>query len=140
MTNELRQKTKIPLALTIAQGRSVALWARDNQVPRSTAYRWASQPEVRAAAEFRRQRARNCALSRMASRAYRAFYEVATLAKCAESESVRLRALRSIVSGAIATSEFAVLKRRMSAIREELHGRDIVGHGAVALSGPEERT
>jgi hypothetical protein len=140
MTRELRHKTKIQLALAIAQGRSVALWARDNRVPRSTAYRWASQPEVRAAAESRRRRARKGALARMAGRAYWASYKVATLAEGAGSESVRLRALRSIVSGAIATSEFAVLKRRMSAIREELHGRDIVGHGAVALSGLEERT
>jgi hypothetical protein len=123
MTRELRQKTKIQLALAIAQGRSVALWARENQVPRSTAYRWASQPEVRAAAESRRRRARKGALARMASRACRASHEVATLAECAESESVRLRALRSIVSGAIATSKFAVLKRRMSAIKEELHER-----------------
>jgi len=123
MTKELRQKTKIQLALAIAQGRSVALWARDNQVPRSTAYRWASQPEVRSAAESRRRRARNCALGRIASQAYWASYEVATLAECAESESVRLRALRSIFSGAIATSKFAVLKRRMSAIKEELHER-----------------
>jgi hypothetical protein len=29
MTRELRQETKIQLALAIAQGRSVALWARD---------------------------------------------------------------------------------------------------------------
>jgi hypothetical protein len=101
----------------------VALWARDNQVPRSTAYRWASQPGVQAAAESRRRRARNCALGRMASRAYRVSYEVATLAECAESESVRLRALRSIFSGAIATSKFAVVKCRMSAIKEEVHER-----------------
>jgi hypothetical protein len=62
-------------------------------------------------------------LAGIASRAYRAAYEVATLAERAESESVRLRALRSIFSGAIATSKFAVLKRRMSAIKEQLHER-----------------
>ena len=56
----------------------------------------------------------------MASRAYWESYEVATLAECAESESVRLRALRSIFSGAIAMSKFRVLKRRMSAIKQEL--------------------
>jgi hypothetical protein len=48
---------------------------------------------------------------------------VATLAERAGSESVRLRALRSIFSRAIATSKFAVLKRRMSAIEEELDER-----------------
>jgi hypothetical protein len=143
MTRELRQKTKIQLALAVARGRSVALWARDNQVPRSTAYRWASQPEVRAAAESRRRRARNCALGRMASRAYRASYEVAKLAECAESDTVRLRALRSIVSGAIATSKFAVLERRMSTIRKELHQRtETAGPSCSAVpcspNGPAE--
>jgi hypothetical protein len=123
MTRELRQETKIQLAFAIAQGRSVALWARDSHVPRSTAYRWASQPDVRAAAESRRRRARKGALGRIASRAYWASYEVATLAECAESKSVTLRALRLIVSGAIATSQFAVVKRRMSAIKQELQRR-----------------
>jgi hypothetical protein len=120
MTKELPQERKAGLALAIAQGRSVAVWARDNHVPRSTAYRWAGQPEVRASAESRRRRARNRALGRMARRGYCASYGVATLAECAGSESVRLRALRSIFSGAIAMSKFRVLKRRMSAIKQEL--------------------
>jgi hypothetical protein len=123
MTNELRQKTKIPLALTIAQGRSVALWARDNLVPRSTAYRWAGQPDLQAAAESRRQRAVNCALARLAKRAYREAQEVVALAECAESESVRLCTLRAVVSGAMPTSKLAPLKRRMSAIKQELQER-----------------
>jgi hypothetical protein len=123
MTKELRQERKTALALAIAQGRSVALWARDNHVPRSTAYRWAGQPEVRATAESSRRRVRNRALGRMARRAYRASYQVATLAESAESESVRLRALQSIFSGAIAMSKLPVLKRRMSAIKEALHER-----------------
>jgi hypothetical protein len=83
------------------------------------AYRCAGQPEVGASAESSR-RARNRALGRMARRAYCASYRVAALAECAESESARLRALRSIFSGAIATSKLPVLKRRMSAIKTEL--------------------
>ena len=59
MTKELRQKAKTQLALAIAQGTSVALWARANQVARSTAYRWASQPELRATAESCRWRVRD---------------------------------------------------------------------------------
>ena len=86
------QERKTALAGAIAQGRSVALWRRDNHVPRSTAYRWARQPEVRATAESSRRRARKCAVGRMARRAYRASYELATLAECAESEPVRLGA------------------------------------------------
>ena len=33
------------LAIAIAQGKSIAAWARENQVPTSTAYGWASDPD-----------------------------------------------------------------------------------------------
>jgi hypothetical protein len=68
MTKEQRLQRKAGLALAIAQGRSVALWARDNDLPRSTAYRWACQPEVRASAESCRRRAQDRAVGRMAIR------------------------------------------------------------------------
>ena len=57
----------------------------------------------------------------MANRAYRESYRIATLARDAESEPVRLRALRSILSGANTMSKLPVLKRRLAAINEELH-------------------
>ena len=120
MTKELRQQKKTELAVAIAQGQSVDLWARVNHVPRSTAHRWAGQPDVRATSEDCRRRARNCALRKMANRAYWASYHVAALARDAESEPVKLRALRSIVSSANAMSKLPVLKRRMAAIEEEL--------------------
>src|SRR5580692_11531004 len=110
MTKELRQKTKSQLALAIAQGRSVALWARDNQVPRSTAYLWAGQPELRATVESCRRRARDRALGRMARRAHRATEQIANLARGAESESVKLRALRSILADVISVSKFSDLR------------------------------
>ena len=118
MTKVLREKRKTGLALAIAQGRSVVLWARDNHVPRSAAYCWAGQPEVRATAESCRRRARNRALGRLANRAYWTSYQIATLARDAESASVKLRALRSILAGANAMSELPVLKRRMAAIKD----------------------
>jgi hypothetical protein len=121
MTKELRQEKKTQLALAIAQGRSVALWARDNHVPRSTACRWASQPEVRAAAETCRRRARDRALGRMARQAYWESYRIAKLARVAESEPVKLQALRSILSDAVDVPKLSHLKRRMAAIKEKLH-------------------
>jgi hypothetical protein len=121
MTKELLQENKTQLARAIAQGKSAALWARDNHVPRSTAYRWAGQPEVRATAESCRRRARNFALARMARQAYWESYRIAKLARVAESEPVKLRALRSILSDAAAVSKLSHLKRRMAAIKEKLH-------------------
>jgi hypothetical protein len=120
MTKELRQKSKAQLALAIARGRSVALWARDNQVPRSTAYRWAGEPEVQATVESCRRHARDWALGRMARSARRATEQIAKLAAGAESESVRLRALRSILADVISVSKCSNLRRRMAAIEQEL--------------------
>ncbi len=121
MTKELLQEKKTQLALAIALGKSVGLWASENRVPRSTAYRWAGQPEVRSAAESLRRRARNRALGRMATRAYRESYRIAKLARVAGSDPVKLEALRSILSDAAAASDLSHLKRRMAAIKEELH-------------------
>jgi hypothetical protein len=123
MTGELPQNKKTQLALALAQRISVALWARDNQMPRSTAYRWASQPELRATVESCRRRARDRALGRMAMRAHWTSDQIAKLAAGAESESVKLRALRSILADVISVSKFSDLRRRMAAIEQELHER-----------------
>ena len=134
MTKEQRQERKARLALALVQGRSVAAWAHENHVPRSTAYRWAGQPDVQAAAESSRRRACNRVLGRLARRAYCECYQVAKLAECAESESVRLRALRSIFD-VISVSKFAELRRRMAAIEEGLRDRTDIAD-LSCTSGP----
>jgi len=49
MPEERPRSRKTELALAIANGTSVTAWARGNQVPKRTAYRWAGEPKVRAA-------------------------------------------------------------------------------------------
>jgi len=49
MPEERPRSRKTELALAIANGTSVTAWARGNQVPKRTAYRWAGEPEVRSA-------------------------------------------------------------------------------------------
>ena len=71
----------------------------------------------------RRRKAVDHSVGVLTGRLARAANCIADLGESAESDSVRLRALRSIFSGAIAMSKFAVLKRRMAAIKEELHER-----------------
>jgi hypothetical protein len=44
------------LAMAIAQGKSIAGWARQNGVPRRTAQRWATEPDVRRQVEDWRRR------------------------------------------------------------------------------------
>jgi len=105
MSGELPKGKKTQLALAIAQGKSVALWARDNQVAKRTAYRWATDPKVRRLVESCHHRALNRAVGRMARRATWASDQIAKLATGAESESVKLRALRSIFSDVLAVSK-----------------------------------
>jgi hypothetical protein len=66
-------------------------------VPRRTAYFWAKQPEVRAAAEANRLRIIDRTVGLMTRRATWAAEELVQLAQNAESESVKLSALRAIL-------------------------------------------
>jgi hypothetical protein len=44
---EVRRHKKMNLALAIAEGESIAAWARHNGVPERTAFHWAQDPKVR---------------------------------------------------------------------------------------------
>ena len=46
MEKEVRRLKKIHLALAIARGQSIDAWAKKNDAARSTAFRWASEPEA----------------------------------------------------------------------------------------------
>ncbi len=120
MTGEVRNGLKTQLAFAIAQGKSVAMWARDRQVPRSTAFRWANDPNVRCAVESRRRRALDRVIDRMARCAKRACHENVKLAKAAESESAKLRALRAIFSDVFAVSKPPDMKHRIAKIEQRL--------------------
>ena len=47
MEKEVRRHTKINLAQAVAEGESIAAWARQNGVPERTAQRWAQDRNVR---------------------------------------------------------------------------------------------
>jgi hypothetical protein len=123
MTPELPDELKIQLAFAIAEGKSPATWAREKHVPRSTAYRWAADPNVRRVVQSCRRRSLQHALGQMTRRATWACDEIAELAKLAESESVRLQALRVIVRDLVAASKVANLERRMVKVQEGLRDR-----------------
>jgi hypothetical protein len=95
-------------------------------VPKRTAYRWASEPEVLATAESCRRRALDRAVGVMARRATWAAGQIAKLGKDAESESVKLAALRAIFSDMIAATKFGVLEDRLSELEEQFVDR--TGH------------
>ena len=126
MEKEVSRHKKMNLALAIAGGESITAWAKKNEVPRSKAFRWASDPEVRRQAEATRRRALGQAIGRLSNFAMRAADRIITLAKEADSESVQLRASRAVLADQMAVAKFSDLEYRMTEIEEQVAKR--AGH------------
>ena len=124
MEKEVRRLKKINLALAVAEGESIAAWARQNGVPERTAQRWAQDRNVRREVNACRRRALNQAIGRLTGMAMNAVDGIANLAKGADSESVQLRAWRGVLADLMSVSKFSVLEYRMTEIEEELDKRD----------------
>ena len=123
MSLERPGSQKSQLAIAIANGKSIVAWARVNKVPERTAYRWSRDPKVLAAVESYRRRSVDQAIGRMARRVTWATDGIAKLARSAESEPVRLAALRSILSDMIGITKFADLEQRITEIEGQLDER-----------------
>ncbi len=107
----------------IAQCASIAMWSRKNGVPDRTATRWATEPKVRAKIKTYRRRALDRAIGRLAARVTWAADGIVKLADEANSESVKLAALRSIFSNMMSVSKFTGLEDRVAEIEEQLNER-----------------
>ena len=138
MESEHRKSTKSQLALALARGISPAKWARENDVTKMTAYRWAKEPEVRKAVESYRCRMIDLAVGRMSSRTAWAADGIASIAKDGTSDSVRLRAFRSIFSDMLTVSSYSGLTARMSKIEERLGAKE-VNDGRPGCVEPQTR-
>ena len=112
--------TKSQLAIALASGVSVPSWARANNVPQSTAYEWAKDPEVRREVDHLRRRALDQAVGRMIKHSKRAADIVFSIAEDAQSESVRLRAARAIFLDGMVVAKFSGLEARMTEFEEKL--------------------
>jgi hypothetical protein len=123
MTGESTNSQKMLLAAAIAEGTAVAKWASNNEVPERAAYRWAAEPLVRSEIESICRRALDEAIGRLAKRATWAVDGIVTLGDNATSESVRLSALRAVISNFIAVSNFAGLEGRVAELEEQFHAR-----------------
>ena len=69
------------LAMAVAEGKSIALWARQNGVATRTAQRWAAEPDVRRQVEDSRRRILDRALGYMAGRSMWAVRGITKLEK-----------------------------------------------------------
>jgi hypothetical protein len=123
MSRDERDSLKNSLAAALAEGQSCAAWANANGVTERTAQRWASEPEVREEVELYRRGTLDQAVGRMSKRVAWATEQIAKLARTARSESVRLAALRSILSDMMAVSDFTGLEARIARLEEQDHVR-----------------
>ncbi len=122
MTVESTESKKLLLAAAIAQGEPTRKWAARNGVPERTAYYWAGERAVRSEVESIRRRALDEAIGRLAARATWAVDGVIKLGETAASESVRLAALRAVMSDFITGSNFTGLEARVAELEEQFHG------------------
>jgi hypothetical protein len=106
MAGEHQKSMKAQLALALAQGVAAAKWARAHEVSKMTAYRWAKDPMVRKAVHAYRRRTIDQAVGLMTMKTTRAANIIGTIAEEGESDTVRLRAARSIFSDMIKVSEY----------------------------------
>jgi hypothetical protein len=120
MADELTEDIKTQLALALAQGISVIRWARTNNVPKTTAYRWAQEPQLRKEVEACRRRILDRAVGKLTKSSTFAAERIRRLAETAESESVQLKASKSILSDMAALSKFSGLEGRMLEVEEQL--------------------
>jgi phage terminase small subunit len=130
MSEERQRGTKPQLAIALAQGSSVTKWAQDNDVPRPTAYRWAKEPEVRKTIQACRRRMLDRAVGMMVKRVPWTVPKLFELAAGAESESVRLQAIKTIYKEMITVSKYSGLEERMTEIEGKLDARDRIASGA----------
>jgi hypothetical protein len=84
-----------------------------------TAQRWANDPVVRAEVESIRRGTLDRAVGQMSTHVAWAVDGIHKLAKDAESESVKLRALRSILTDMMAVSDFTGLEDRIAKLEEQ---------------------
>jgi hypothetical protein len=116
--SEVRQCKKAKLALAIARGESISAWARQNEVPERSAYRWAKDPKVTRAVEACRRRYLGQAIGRLAKLASKAADTIAKLAEGAQSEEVQLKAARAILADQMAVAKFSNLEQRIAELEE----------------------
>jgi hypothetical protein len=141
MSDEPENGSKAQLAIALARGVLAANWARAYKVSKNTAYRWAREPEVRKLVESCRRQMIDQAVGRMTKQTVWAASGIVALAKTADSDTVRLRALRSIFSDMITASKYSGLEQRMCELEERVESTGTpswaeTGYGQFAAELP----
>jgi hypothetical protein len=122
--------------VAIAAGQPVGGWAKANEIPKRTAYRWSRDPEVRRLVAEIRRRSIDKAVGRL-SKAAEAADQIIKLAREAAAEAVRLTAARSILSDLMAVSDHQQLDARIAELeRRILEKPDVAGDAGQEPTAP----
>ena len=116
------------LALAIARGTSIYAWARQNDVPTSTAYEWANKPDVRRQVEEWRRGSLDHALGLLARHCVWAVNGMTKLGETAESQSVQLSARRAILHDLMKVSDFSNWEYRLAQLEEKQRARNRIAN------------
>jgi len=105
------ESMKLGLAAAIASGMRINRWAKENGVPKTTAYRWAQDATVRINVEAARRRMLDRMAGTMTRRCAFAASRITQLASDTQSEAMKLKALRTIVATRCASRSTRTVKR-----------------------------
>jgi hypothetical protein len=120
MVEEPEEDKKLGLAAAIARGVSIRRWANANGVCARTAQRWAKEALVRTEAQAIRRQMLDEFIGAMASRSGLVVKGISALAQDAQSESVKLSALKAILAQMVSVARYSELEGRIAEFEEEL--------------------
>jgi hypothetical protein len=107
------------LARALAAGDSAASWAEVNDVPRRTAYRWATEASVKSQVRGLRQGLVTDAVGKLAGAATAAVDTLRGLLAEGQPATVRLGAARAILSALIDVQAHSELADRVTRLEEQ---------------------
>ena len=120
MVEEPEETTMWQLAEPMTRGVQIRSWVKRNGVPERTAYRWAADPKVRIEVQAARRRMFDRAAGPMTSRCQFAVSRISTVASDAESETVQLNALKTILTDAMGSAKYSDLEVRLAEFEEKI--------------------
>jgi hypothetical protein len=118
-----RRSLKSSLAQAISRRESIEGWAKANGVKERTAYRWAKTLKLRSEVPEIRRRHVDRVIDRTSQSFTRAADQLLELGANAKSESVRLAALRTVVSNVTAFCRLTLLEQRLTELEQQLLDR-----------------
>lgn len=108
------------LALWLAEGKTLASWAADHDIPDRTARDWAKKPEFKAKVSQIRDEFVDSVVGEMKSDLKKARAKISSLIENADTDSVKLAAARAMIADMIALANHADQAKQLAELRAEV--------------------